>query len=530
MRRRKGVQTLIWVVVLCLGCFMQAGAKDYNILDFGARSSKTNLNTKAIQAAIDACYKSGGGSVIIPKGTFVTGTLFLKSNITINMQAGAELFSSTSLDDYAEVPVATEEPHFSKCLFYVEGAENIKFIGDNVSEINGQGYYFKHSGERPKLFRIEKSRNIEFQNVTIKNSGSWCLVFSECDSIFINKVSVYNKENKNNDGIDFDGCSNVFVTDCNLQVEDDALCLKSSVDKICENINISNCTVSSYHAAVKFGTASKTGFRNVTIKDCQFFDCRYGAIKLLEVDGGVLENVDISNIKLYNCGGPIFLRLGNRGRTYDKSIKQVYSTDAKPEGRPVGQLRNITLRNIEGRLTARHDSTECIMLTGLPGHYIENIVLENINLSYSGHGNLDVSNRVIPEDEARYPEQSFFGVLPAYGMYLRHVKNLKVKNVTLQLRSHDARPAIIMDDVVQSTFENVRYAIHPEAGASIVIKNGQNLAFKKLIPYGKAPYLIAVQGTLSKNIQMEKTSLLQLEMKQVVTFSNGAAKNAVQVK
>lgn len=473
-------------IVLALFFCLTVKAQEYNILDYGAKKSHKELSTKAIQTAIDEAHKNGGGTVVVPKGTYVTGTLFLKSNVTFKMLSGTELFGSSDLRDYAEVPLATEEPHFSKCLFYAKGEENITIIGHPRSEINGKGYMFKHSPERPKLFRIEECKNVKFENAIIKNSGSWCMYFRECDSVFVHKTSVYNKENRNNDGMNYDGCSNVRITDCNLQVEDDAICLKSSVDKITENIYVENCTVSSYWASLKFGTASKTGFRNITVKNCQFFDSRHGAIKLLAVDGAIIENVEISDVKMFNCGGPIFLRLGNRGRDYSKSIKQVYKTNAKPEGRPVGKIRNVVFKNIEGRLTGRLDPpTEGIMFTGLPGHYIENVTMENIHFSYTGFGNLDVQDRVIPEDEARYPEQLFFGVLPSYGMYLRHVKGLKLKNITLELRNPDNRPAIVMDDVLNSSIQDVKYDVSAKLASGVVSKHTENVKLKNVKPNKK---------------------------------------------
>ncbi len=501
-------------------------AQTYNILDYGAKKSHTELSTKAIQAAIDDCSKKGG-TVIIPKGVYVTGTLFLKSNVTIKMEANTELFGSSSLEDYAEIPLGTEEPHFSKSLFYAYKQENIKIIGHPRSEINGKGYMFKHSHERPKLFRIENCKNIEFDNAIIKNSGSWCAYFKECEFINIHHTSVYNKENRNNDGMNFDGCSNVTIKDCNLQVEDDAICLKSSVDKICENFDISNCTVSSYWASLKFGTASKTGFRNIKVTNCQFFDSRHGAIKILSVDGAIIENVEISNIKMYNCGGPIFLRLGNRGRTYDKSIKQVYKADAKPEGRPVGKIRNIIFRNIEARLTGRIDPpTEGIMFTGLPNHYIENVTLENIHFSYTGFGDLDVKNRVIKEDEARYPEQLFFGVLPSYGMYLRHVKGLNINNVTMKLRNHDNRNAIVMDDVIDSNFTDINFDITPEAESGILIKNSKKLSLNKVKPSGKTKYLIEIQGEKNDDISINKHSVNSIKN---IKLTDKAKKKAIKI-
>ncbi len=500
--------------VLVLLALLSAHAQPFNIVDFGAKSSYTELSTQPIQAAIDACEKAGGGTVIIPKGTFVTGTLFLKSNVTIQMEAYSELFGSTSLNDYADVPLATEEPQFSKCLFYAKDQHNIKIIGHPRSEINGRGYFFKHSPERPRLFRIEDCKNIEFDNAIIKNSGSWCMYFKACEGINIHHTSVYNKENKNNDGMDFDGCSNVSITDSNLQVEDDAICLKSSIDKICENFVISNCTISSYWASVKFGTASKTGFRNIKITDCQFFDSRHGAIKLLAVDGAVLEDVEISNIKMFNCGGPIFVRLGNRGRSYDKSIRQIQNADAAPEGRPVGKIRNLLFRNIEGRLTGRIDPpTECIMMTGLPNHYIENVVMENIHFSYTGFGDLDVKDRVVPEEEARYPEQLFFGVLPAYGMYLRHVKGLVLKDVTLQLRNADDRPAIVMEDVVESRFEQIEMEVHSKAKMAMLLKDCQNITLNQVLPKAKIDNLLEVQGAISKKIMVDNSTSKSINFK-----------------
>ncbi|MFY0626961.1 MAG: right-handed parallel beta-helix repeat-containing protein [Reichenbachiella sp.] len=505
-------------------------AQTFNILDYGAKKSHEEVSTESIQAAIDDASKyEGGGTVIIPKGVFTTGTLFLKSNITIKMEANAELYGSTSLKDYADVPIATEEPHFSKCLFYAKGEKNIRIMGHPRTEINGRGYFFKHSPERPKLFRIENSTNIEFENLVIKNSGSWCVYFRECDSVKIHKTAVYNKENRNNDGMNFDGCSNVSITDCNLQVEDDAICLKSSVDKITENFYIANCTISSYWASLKFGTASKTGFRNIKVENCQFFDSRHGAIKLLAVDGAIIENVEISNIKMFNCGGPIFVRLGNRGRDYTESIKQVYKEDVQPEGRAVGAIRNLTFRNIEGRLTGRIDPpTEGIMFTGLPGHFIEDVTMENINFSYSGFGDLNVKDRVIKEDEARYPEQLFFGVLPSYGMYLRHVKGLKLNNVNLTLRDQDDRQAIVMDDVHDSDFRNLTFDINKDAESALVIKDSKNLVFDNVRPMSEINYLLGVQGKMTKNIELKNSNdLAEIE---AVLYGNNASEKAVKIK
>lgn len=476
---------LFMMLIFGVGLSLAFG-KSYNVRDFGARPSLTKLSTTAIQAAIDTANRDGGGEVIIPKGAYTTGTLFLRSNVTIRLEKGVELFGSSDLEnDYADVPIATEEPHFSKCLFYSLGQENITIIGHPNSEINGKGYMFKHSQQRPKLFRIEECKNVRFENVIFKNSGSWCIYFRECDNVNFYKCAIYNKENRNNDGMNYDGCSNVTIKDCNIQVEDDAICLKSSVDRACENFTVENCTVSSYWACLKLGTASKSAFKNITVRNSQFFDSRHGCIKILMVDGGSIDNVLFEDVDLFNCGGPIFIRLGNRGRDYSQSIKQVYSQGAKPEGRPIGTIKNITFRNMTARLTGRLDPpTEGMMFTGLPNHYIENVTLENIKFSYTGFGMTDGKRATPEEREADYPEQLRFGILPSYGLYARHIKGLKLSNVDFTLRGDDDRHAIVMDDVVLCELNDVTIDATEEAGSAIKIKHGLDIKTKNLRIFG----------------------------------------------
>ncbi len=464
-----------------------AAAKSYNIKDYGAKPSLSECCTESIQKAIDAANHDGGGTVIIPGGAYTTGTLFLKSNVTIKLERGTALLGSTNYADYADVPMGTEEPQFSKCIFFALGQENIKIIGHPLGEINGRGYYFKHEKERPKLFRIEECKGIYFEDVVIKNSGSWCVYFRESDNIHLYKCSLYNKENPNNDGMNYDGCSNVLIQDCNLQVEDDAICLKSSVDKACENFTIENCTVSSYWACFKMGTATKSVFKDITIRNCQFFDSRRGCIKILMVDGGSIDNVLIENVDLFNCGGPIFIRLGNRGRDYTKSIKQNYTHFAKPEGRPVGTLKNVTFRNITARMAGRIDPPyEGMLITGIPGYYIENVTMENIDFSYTGFGKTGAKYNFPVEREADYPEQWRFGILPGYGMYARHIKGLNMKNVNFSVRDADDRPAIVLDDVKDSNFTNFTVDAYPEAGAAVLMGETENVKFKGLKVNGNA--------------------------------------------
>ena len=188
---------------------------------------------------------------------------------------------------------------------------------------------------------------------------------------------------------------------------------------------------------------------DIKVTNCYFHDCQLGAIKLQLVDGGRLENVDISRIVMENVGNPIFIRLGNRGSTFGKGVKA-----------PVGSIKNVRVSDLVAEVTLEDPSKALadltvrekgmsgpIMITGIPGHLVEDVVLENVKISYPGYGSEEEAENIVPEDEARYPEQFFFGVLPAWGAYIRHAKNVAFKNVELTLRGEDARQKIILDDV-----------------------------------------------------------------------------------
>jgi hypothetical protein len=166
------------------------------------------------------------------------------------------------------------------------------------------------------------------------------------------------------------------------------------------------------------------------------------------VDGGRLEDVAISRIVMENVGNPIFIRLGNRGRTYTKRTGQERRANAKPEGAPVGTLRNVRIRDLVAEVTGDDKSRSGpIMITGIPGHPIEDVVLENVMISYPGGGTQEDAERVVPEDIARYPEQFFFGVLPSWGAYIRHARNVEFRNVVLKTRTVDQRERIVLVDV-----------------------------------------------------------------------------------
>ena len=456
------------------------GTRLFDIRESGAVGDGTTLDTVAIQSAIDSCSQAGGGTVRVPAGQFVIGTVHLKSNVTLSLDHGAELLGSQYMKDYPIEDLRPSREGQSQCLLYAEDATNFRLEGLGVIDGRGQPDVFpKNKGpngrdDRPRLIRFENCENVTFSGLTYKNPAFWGIHIVDCKEVHFTGVKVRMRNNhSNNDGLDIDGCENVLIENCDILSGDDAICLKSSLGP-CRNIVVRDCIVSSNTAALKFGTSSFGGFIDVDVSNCYFYDCPMGAIKLQSVDGGRLENVTISRIVMDEVGAPVFIRLGNRGRAYGGNTKTgpEMGPDLKPEGAGVGSIKNIHISDVVARVTIEDrekaanahykkmnvDQTPGvtdkekakagpIMITGIPGHYVENVVFENFQISYAGHGTVSDSKGEVVEDIARYPEQYFFGVLPSWGAYVRHAKDVQFKNVTMTTRTEDAREEIVLDDV-----------------------------------------------------------------------------------
>jgi polygalacturonase len=442
------------IAMASVACAEIAKPKSFDIRSYGAVGDGVAMETEAIQKTINACHEAGGGVVWIPTGRFVIGTVQVRSNVTLSFDHGAELLGSQNQADYPTDKLRRAREGQSECLLYAEDATNIRLEGLGVIDGRGTKEAFpKGRGRggrdsRPRLLRFESCENVTFSGLTYKRPAFWGLHLVDCKNIQFNAVTVrFLNNGSNNDGLDLDGCEDVLIENCDIQSGDDAICLKSSRNP-CRNVVVRGCRVCSHTAPLKFGSSTHGGFINVSLTNCYFYDSPMGAMKLALVDGGRLENIEISRVVMENVGCPIFIRLGNRGSTFGKGGKA-----------PVGTLKNIRISDVVAKVTLQDrdksgdysDREKAkagpIMITGIPGHYVEDVVLENIKISYPGYGSEEEAKRVVPEDEDRYPEQFFFGVLPAWGAYIRHAKNIKFKNVEMTLRGEDARQKIVLDDV-----------------------------------------------------------------------------------
>ncbi len=500
-----------WLMLLALH-LLTVEARDYNIADYGAKSDTTVLSTMAVQRAIDDCSKAGGGRVVVPAGSYKIGSIELKSNVCLHIELGATLYGSTRLEDYRPMKsdyVSLRTQVKTIQLIYADRVKNVCISGQGT--IDGQGRAFRKLSwndegiTRPHLLRFIQSEDLTIRDVTLKNSGCWMQHYLACDRLRIDGIRVLNRSNYNNDALDLDGCHEVVVTNVMADSDDDAITLKSTSPRCCEHVRIANCVVSSHCNAVKLGTESNGGFRNISIsgivvkpsshQEEKFFGQWIGssAISLEIVDGGVLENVSVSDITVEGTESPIFIRLGNRGRGYKMkepthSLSGNSNDDAIAGLIPidhVGRIDGIRLDNIQ----IRNAGSMGCSITGLTGHPVENVSLSNISIHQKGGVTLadlpKIDAMLQDEKEKEYPEATMWGNLPAKGFFVRHARNVSFQNVQVLTAQPDVRP-----DIVRIDTEDLRWG---DQGDGTYVNPVLNADFSDpdVIRVGEKYYMVA---------------------------------------
>ncbi|MCB9205575.1 MAG: right-handed parallel beta-helix repeat-containing protein [Flavobacteriales bacterium] len=424
-------------------------SQTYDVMEYGAVGDGSTVNTTSIQAAIDDCNQNGGGEVLFTGGNYVSGTLILKSNVYLRIDNGAQLMGSTDVNDYPDITpqIPTYINNYStRSLIYAEGQHHLGIIGGG--RIDGQGISFLNMENRPFGIRFVSCQNVLIEVAELRSSGFWMMNNLDCDSVTIRNVDIFNHGNANNDGLNVDGCRNVLIENCTVDSNDDPLVLKTTGPANCENVEIRNCTVATWSRAIKIGTETHAGFKNIHIHDITvewsslavpFLNVGAGScgLNLAIVDGGFMENVTVENITMEGVETAIFVRLGNRGHVYESGMPT-------PE---VGYLKDVVIRNVDATVETNITSS----ITGIPGYYATDILLENVSVNFPGGANDPGPSFVVPENEDAKPDNDIFGsTLPAYGLYVRHVDSLQLNNVCLTWEDSDARPGIVLDDVTNS--------------------------------------------------------------------------------
>ena len=487
MNRKKYWISTGLLCLLTAACVFGAD-NTYNVRDYGAKPDGKTLCTKSIQKAINECASNGGGTVYFPPGSFLSGTIYMKSNVTLKLDSGCQLLGSTNLKDYPPTVQAFRsytDNYTNKSLIYGENLQRITITGTGI--IDGQGGAFKGPYKvRPYMIRFIQCRNVLVKDITIRNSPMWVQHYLACDDVHISGITVRSRVNANNDGINIDSCHRVLISDCNIDSGDDAIVLKSTSARSCRNVVVSNCVLSSHCNALKLGTESNGGFENIVLTGCSIYDTRLAGVALEIVDGGTMDRVVVSNITMNKVGAPIFLRLGNRARPYKKGME-------KPG---IGVLRNVTISNIEA---TGANPTGCA-ISGLPSHAIENVTLSNLRLSFEGGGTKQDAVRMVPEKPTAYPEYSMFGRLPAYGFYCRHVKGLKLINVQLQLAESDQRHSLVCEDVENMLIDDLDAQYSLDAGATVRLTDVKGALIRGCRPQIGTDTFLKLEGAASEGV------------------------------
>lgn len=431
-------------IVLLNLIVIQCFAQTYDITAFGANGNGISVNTNAIQSAIDSCSATGG-TVIVPAGTFVTGTLFLKNNVTLELQTGAVLKGSAWLWDYPSLAPTFISSFFTdRALIYAEGANNITIRGEGLIDGNGASAAFllpSNKAKRPYGLRLISCKNVLVENIELKNSGFWMTQFLNCDSVIIRGIKLRNHSNSNNDGVNIDCSRNVLVENCDIDSFDDAVCLKTSSPAMCKNIEVRNCILASYNNVIKIGNETTGGFKNIFIHHCTVDYSDFGlgnraaeaGIGVVIVDGGSMDSVIISDIDLKGIDTPFFIYLGNYGSKYTNGIPDP----------PVGSLKNVFLKNI----TAIAATNIVSWVAGLNNYRVQNIVLQNISLKVPGGEN--INNIQVPENEKGKARSIMFGEeFPCYGLFVRHAEQLTLDNVCVETVDADQRDMLYFEDTL----------------------------------------------------------------------------------
>jgi hypothetical protein len=420
------------------------------------RNHRGELSSPRIQSAINACFATGGGRVVLGPGSYRCGTLFLRDNVTLHLEAGASILGSPRLADYPAPETSFVDAVGDirgRALILAEGVSNVGLSGEGVIDGNG-GAFLQGAPEhpsRPFLVRLVHTRGLRISGLQLRGSAAWTVHLLDCEDALVEDVVIDSRVNENNDGIDIDSSRRVTVRRCKIFTDDDAVCIKATRREPCEDVHVHDCELSTECGALKLGTESYGDMRRIKMHDIHIRYAATCAIKVLSSDGACIEDVDIRNVKADRTTGPIFVRLGARGRTYAKG----------DEPKPAGWIRRLSIAGLMAKVfqpdapSLQHFTKKLlppegfsgVLMTGVPGHCIEDVVLRDCDIELVGGYQGELADLSPPEDEAMYPEHFYFGVLPGAAAYLRHVRGARFEKVRFALSKPDVRPLVATEDV-----------------------------------------------------------------------------------
>lgn len=458
----------------------QDGRVFFNVTEFGAKGDGISIDSAAINRAIHAAAGVGGGTVMVPAGTYLSYSIHLESRVSLSLQAGSVIVGADTPDDGSNAAYDLAEPndkwdkyqdyghsHFHNSLIWGENLDGVSIIGPGLiwgrglSRGEGVGPVAETPGVANKAIALKNCRNVILRDFAILHGGHFGILATGVANLTIDNLTIDTQR----DGIDVDCCRNVHISNCSVNSPwDDAICLKSSyaLGYACatEMVTITNCYVTGAYeegsmiagtykrfpdsvdvdrnGRIKLGTESNGGFKNITISNCVFDGC-FG-LAIISVDGAAIEDIAVSNLAMRDIiGAPIFIRLGSRLRG--------------PTGTQVGAIRRVNISNI---VSSETDGRACSLIVGVPGHAVEDIQISDIVVRHPGGGLEHDASIQLPEKGSDYPEPTMFGTTPAHGFFIRHVKGISMNRLKLQTNAVDRRPSFVLNDVQDAEFVQVK--------------------------------------------------------------------------
>ena len=542
----KCVRCLTLFLIVWGGTYLPARADastpTWNVRDSGAKGDGLTLDTLPIQQTIDNCSSKGGGIVDFPPGSYLIGTLYLKSNVTLNLRAQAEIVGTTHLDQYgSDTGISPYYPEdLDKCLIYAKDAKNITLTGAgainggfpaNEKPVPAPGATGREITAHPMLIRFDGCENIRLDSLELYGSSSWCMHFARSKNIVLTNLDV---PNKHQDGVDFESCENARVAGCHFVTGDDSIAILSSHNQICRDITITNCTMESRCAAIRLGPLSYGDIQNITASHCQFTNCNLGGVKIGMYEGGAISDCCFADIQMDKVTCPILIFLG--------TFYEVGAVTNRRPQMPVEHIHDLTFSNIEAttfiRSAGNPDGNSVLFFQGYPGTDIENVTLDHVQITFPGGGtaaqaarrNLVDMDKINPYRDGYWTDhKTTFGVAPAAALYARHVNHLRLNDVKFSILGPDARAAVVLNQASGVTLDGLSVSGapgDPTAAASLLVLDSQNVTVQNSRGNPAASTFLSAEGAATKSVVLKNVDFQGVA--QPTAAGNGASPQEIR--